>query len=157
MTKRFILFVIAITLYGLQFCIYVQNIDLPEFDYSGGFDVVMAQSTTLGVKGLENGKLSDKNAYYNMLSRYDWDADIAWAVMMAESGGNPNVINWHDYHAACNCYGSFGLFQLAAFRGTRDVLLDAEKNIEMAYNLWQEKGWRPWGAYRNGSYLKFLR
>jgi len=145
MTKRFILLVIAITLYGLQFCIYVQNIDLPEFDYSGGFDVAMAQSTTLGVKVAERGDLSDKNAYYNMLSRYDWNADHMFCLMACESSFNPNAYNG-ERHKGCN--GSRGLLQVACVHNHRvdnpDDLYDPKTNIAVAYQVWKLQGYRAW-------------
>jgi len=86
-----------------------------------------------------------------------WNTNVAYAVMMAESHGNPNNINWRDYHRYGNCWGSFGLFQLACFRGTQEQLLDPETNIQMAYELWKREGWRPWGAYTNNSYKRFLK
>jgi hypothetical protein len=85
-----------------------------------------------------------------------WNINIAYAVMMAESHGNPNSINWKDYHRSGNCWGSFGLFQLACFRGTREELLDPEINVQLAYALWQREGWQPWSAWKNGAYKKFL-
>ena len=86
-----------------------------------------------------------------------WNTNVAYAVMMAESHGNPNRINWKDYHRHGNCWGSFGLFQLACFRGTQEELLNPETNIQMAYELWKREGWRPWSAYTNNSYKKFLK
>jgi len=85
-----------------------------------------------------------------------WNINVAYAVMMAESGGNPNNINWKDYHRHGNCWGSFGLFQLACFRGTQEELLNSEINTKLAYELWRREGWRPWGAFTNGSYRRFL-
>jgi hypothetical protein len=32
---------------------------------------------------------------------YDWDARIARAICLAESGGNPEAVNWGDGHNTC--------------------------------------------------------
>jgi hypothetical protein len=94
------------------------------------------------------------SSYYYLLTQYDWNINIAYAIMLAESGGNPNAENWKDNHRVCS--GSFGLFQLACFRGNINTLKDPEINVKMAYELYKREGWRPWGAYTNRSYLKFL-
>jgi hypothetical protein len=80
---------------------------------------------------------------------YEWDWDIANAVLKAESGGNPNAYNpeWHK-----GCQGSFGLWQIACvhigkYGLTRENIFDPEVNTEVAYKLWQEYGWEIWGAY----------
>lgn len=85
-----------------------------------------------------------------------WNDKMAYAIMMAESGGEADAINWDDYHKAGDCWGSYGLFQLSCFRGTPEELLDPDTNIRIAYELWQNEGWHPWGAYADKSYLKFL-
>ena len=101
-----------------------------------------------------SGSLFVENNYYYIVSQYDWDVRVAYAVMMAESNGNPNAENWRDNHRIC--MGSFGLFQLACFRGDINTLKDPETNIRMAYELWSREGWRPWGAYTSKAYLRFL-
>ncbi len=95
----------------------------------------------------------ETRTYYDIISQYDWCVRTAYAVMMAESRANPKAVNWRDIHH--NCRGSFGLFQLACFRGGEEMY-DPETNIQMAYELWQREGWKPWGAYTDGNYLKFL-
>lgn len=84
--------------------------------------------------------------YHDKIEEYDWNTKVAKAVMREESQMDPKNINWNDRHIHYNCAGSFGLFQLACFRGTQKELLDPEKNIEMAYEIWKKKGWRPWGV-----------
>ncbi len=97
--------------------------------------------------------------YYSLIASYDWDARVAWAVMMAESGGNPNAINSGDNHRVCR--GSYGLFQMGclhfgSYGLTESNWSDPEVNVRAAYLLWKERGWGQWGAYTNGSYKKFL-
>ena len=89
------------------------------------------------------------------IAQYDWDVDIAYAVMMAESNADPKAVNMQDSHASCD--GSYGLFQLACFWGDKQDLLDADKNIEMAYEIYAEQYWQPWGSYHNKRYLVYLQ
>jgi hypothetical protein len=36
-------------------------------------------------------------------------------------------------------------------------LLDCRANIDLAYQLYQERGFQPWSTYNNGAYRRFLR
>lgn len=91
--------------------------------------------------------------------KYDWDTRIARAVMLAESGGNPNAVNnnprTRDYSVGCfqvNLYGN-----LRKNRPSEAELKNPEINVRWSYNLWKSTGWaRSWGAYSNGSYKKYL-
>ncbi len=87
--------------------------------------------------------------YY--LDQCSWDFNIAYNVLKEESRGNPSAINWSDYHKSGNCYGSFGLFQLACFMGPPHVLLDPIINIQIACKLYEKEGWKPWGVCTNGT------
>jgi hypothetical protein len=89
--------------------------------------------------------------YRSLISQYSWNVNVAMAIMQAESGCNPNAANWTDSHSTCK--GSFGLFQIACFSGQ---VYDPAQNISIAYQKYQARGWQPWGAYTNGSYLKYL-
>ena len=100
--------------------------------------------------------------YTPLIVQYDWDHEVAFAIMMAESGGKPRVKYMLDEHY--NCRGSYGLFQIACFwprdldnRSIED-LYDPEYNVSLAYRIYKIAGdsWTPWGAYINKSYLKFL-
>ena len=85
-------------------------------------------------------------------STYGWNYKTAYAVMLAESGGNPKAINaeWHYKNGKPICQGSFGLFQLACLHGTKEDLLNPRKNIEIAYALWEKEGFYPWSVCKNG-------
>jgi hypothetical protein len=98
-------------------------------------------------------------SYYSEIAKYDWNVGVAYAIMMAESGGNPEEINWKDNHRVCN--GSFGLFQMACVHIGKYGLISEnintpEANVRAAYLLYKQRGWSPWGAYTNKSYLAFL-
>jgi hypothetical protein len=90
--------------------------------------------------------------YRPLVEQYAWDIRIAMAVMQAESGCNPNASNWRDQHRQCT--GSFGLFQLACF--WTDNPYDPATNVAKAFEIYSRSGWQPWGAYTNGSYLRYL-
>jgi hypothetical protein len=82
----------------------------------------------------------------------NWNVDVAYAVCMAESGGNSNAANYNDNHG--KCVGSFGLMQLACFWIPNPT--DPNANMAKANEIWSRSGWSPWGAYTSGKYLKYL-
>lgn len=82
----------------------------------------------------------------------NWDTNVAYAVCMAESGGNTNAANYNDNHG--KCIGSFGLMQLACFWIPNPT--DPNANMAKANEIWSRSGWSPWGAYTSGKYLKYL-
>ena len=89
----------------------------------------------------------------NFLSdKYGWRT-VAYSVLIAESGGNPEAENpeWHYIKGKPFCKGSFGLFQLSCLHGKTEDLLNPRKNIELAFKLWKESGWRIWGVCTNGT------
>lgn len=95
--------------------------------------------------------------YRPLIAQHSWDQRIAMAVMEAESGCDPQKPNWNDTHyknGVVYCKGSFGLFQIACFDGQ---VYDPAKNVAIAWRKYSASGWNPWGAYTNGSYLKYLR
>jgi len=98
---------------------------------------------------------------YALIAQYDWDVNVAYAVMMAESEGDAGAINpeWHyDRNHNPVCQGSIGLFQVACVHeSVPERLLDPAYNVQTAYELWQRSGWGIWGAYKNGSYLRYTQ
>lgn len=94
----------------------------------------------------KTGNCSLVNNYSN------WDTNVAYAVCMAESGGNSQAANWNDHHSTCT--GSFGLMQLACFH-TKNPL-DPIENMRVANQIYSRSGWQPWGAFTSGAYLRFL-
>lgn len=90
-------------------------------------------------------------SYRSLVSQYAWNTDIAMAIMRAESGCNPMAANLTDSHSTCK--GSFGLFQIACFDGQ---VYDPAQNVAIAYRKYKASGWKPWGVYTSGAYLKYL-
>jgi hypothetical protein len=77
-------------------------------------------------------------------------ADLAAAVAMAESSGNPSAFNGADPHG-----GSFGLWQINGAHGdaaTFDPAGNAAAAVAISNN---GANWNPWGAYTNGSYQDY--
>ena len=85
-----------------------------------------------------------------ILKQYDWNAEIAHLVILAESGGKNTAHNpeWHS-----GCQGSFGLFQIGCvnYAGDPNDLYIPRINIEMAYKIYKTQGARAWGVCTNGS------
>lgn len=73
--------------------------------------------------------------------------------MVAESHASSTVVNWEQHRG---CKGSAGLFQVACIHDDIEKLKDPYYNIDRAYDIWQESGWEPWGAYTQGTYKKHL-
>ncbi|QHC25040.1 peptidoglycan-binding protein [Streptomyces sp. GS7] len=94
------------------------------------------------------------------------DINIAAAVAMAESRGDPAIVG--DEGLADNKWGpSFGLFQIRSLRHPEqfsppDSLRIAGKLKDPVYNAKTAKaikdahGWSQWSTFTNGAYRKFM-
>jgi hypothetical protein len=88
------------------------------------------------------------------IEQYDWDTELAYAIMLAESNASSTVVNWGDKHKGCS--GSIGLFQIGCFWADNEKLKDPDYNIEVAYQIYSRYGWQPWGAYTDLRYRQYL-
>ena len=91
-------------------------------------------------------------SYRGLVSQYNWDVNVALAVMQAESSCNTN-----DISPTCD----HGIFQINCVHadlvgGNLALLHDPAINVRVAYAIYSGRGWLAWNAYTNGSYLKFL-
>lgn len=79
--------------------------------------------------------------------------DIAAAIAMAESGGNPNAVG--DNGDSC------GLWQVntpSHPQYTCSELLDPSFNAKVAYSISQGgTNWKPWSTYNSGAYLAYYQ
>lgn len=78
------------------------------------------------------------------------------AVAFAESGGNPNATNRNN-----NGSTDHGLFQINSIHKATLASgnwANPTDNARMALKVYKEAGnsWRPWVAYKSGSYRKFV-
>jgi Lysozyme like domain len=82
------------------------------------------------------------------------DPVLAAAIAMAESGGNPKAV------ADTPAELSVGLWQInlkAHKQYTRPQMENPLLNAKAAFAISRQgKDWRPWGAYTNGSYKRFV-
>ena len=90
---------------------------------------------------------------------YEWDVKTAYAICMAESGGNHLANN-----EGTNTDGTVdrGLMQVNSIHadmvgGDLDKLYDPKTNLDVAYSLYKAKGFQPWSTYNNLRYVAFLR
>ena len=91
------------------------------------------QTSPTGLAGCELAR--------SLINQYDWNKDVAYSVMMAESSCDPQATNMNDNHGAC--VGSFGLFQINCTKGR---LYDPAQNVLAAYNMYKARGsWADWG------------
>lgn len=87
---------------------------------------------------------------------FNEEPTIALAVARAESGLNPSAVNAKDTHKGCK--GSYGLFQIGCIHEKNtEKLLNVEYNIKKAHEIYTTQGWKPWGAYTDGSYKKYIK
>jgi len=87
--------------------------------------------------------------------------DIAVAVALAESGGNPQS------HNAVPPDDSYGLWQINMLGGlgpdrrakfnlkSNSDLYDPATNARVAFGIWQGSGWKAWTTYTRGTYKKY--
>ena len=90
------------------------------------------------------------------------DLNIAVAVALAESGGNPRA------HNATPPDNSNGLMQINMLGGlgpdrrsrfnlkSNDDLYDPATNMRVAYGIFKGSGWKAWTTYTRGTYKKYL-
>ena len=90
-------------------------------------------------------------SYRSLAEQYDWNIDIAMAVMKAESDCRTTVVNDNP---ATGDY-SIGLFQINLFgnnaksRPSEEALKDPATNIAFAYKLYKSSGFQSqWGVCR---------
>lgn len=84
------------------------------------------------------------------------DAQVATAIALAESGGNPSATN-HNFNGSTD----YGLWQINSIH--KDVLAngqwsDPAANAKMAHEIYAQAGNRftPWVTFTTGRYLAFM-
>ena len=109
----------------------------------------MAQNSPQTVIEPQTGDCSLVNNYY-------WDTKVAYAICMAESGGNQFA------HNKANTNGSDdkGLMQINSIHVNSGLIgdnerFDPQKNLDAAYAIYKGSGFTAWSAYNNKSYLKW--
>ena len=86
-----------------------------------------------------------------LVAKYDWNVDIAMAVMNAESGCRTNALGRNT-----NGTNDAGLFQVNSIHDTTDRRYQPEHNVALAYKIyaarskWDSSGWKAWSVCLNG-------
>jgi hypothetical protein len=86
----------------------------------------------------------------------------AYAIIMAESGGNPNAHNStppDDSYglAQINMYGSLGPARRKQFGITSNAALyDVATNLKAMHAIYKSSGWNAWSTYKSGAYKKYV-
>lgn len=90
------------------------------------------------------------------------DANIAAAVAMAESGGNPTA------HNTTPPDDSYGLWQINMYKdlgpgrrkqfgiSSNSQLFDPATNAKAAKSIFDQSGWKAWTTYTSGKYKTFV-
>ena len=79
--------------------------------------------------------------YRDLVCSFDWPCEKAIRVMFCESRYDPQAYS----------QGNYGLYQINAIHRARvggdlQSLYTPSVNIAVAYAIWSEQGWRPWGC-----------
>lgn len=92
-----------------------------------------------------------------LANKYPWNTKIAYAICMAESGGNAHADN-----IGLNSDGSNdkGLYQINSIHVASGLITDQDrfdpvKNVDAAYTIYKGSGWRAWSTFSNGRYLRW--
>lgn len=87
------------------------------------------------------------------------DVNVAAAIALAESSGNPSKYNPETQAGAPPGQGSYGLWQIYLFKHPEFAgsnLYDPATNAAAAFQVYQREGFRAWTTYKNGAYLNYL-
>ena len=97
---------------------------------------------------------TDKTSVESIIGKiFGSQANIALAIAQAESGLKYDAIGKNT-----NGTLDVGLFQINDIHGhSVEERLDIERNVEIAYELYERDNWTPWVAFNNGSFKKFLK
>lgn len=138
---------------GYWLYLYFSEGSAPSF--SDFWDSIVGGATT--VTGI--GKLtSDEIMQYAANAGFEGDdLNIAVAIALAESSGNPNALG--DLNITPG--GSVGLWQVNLKyhpEYTTDQLRDPQQNANAAFAIYQAAGdsFTPWSTFKSGAYLAHM-
>jgi LysM repeat protein len=96
---------------------------------------------------------------------YGENLKMAWAIGMAESGGNPRAYNGNSKTGdksyglfQINMLGNLGPARLKQYNlKSNEDLFDPATNIRVMIKMSKNfTNWKPWSVYKRGTYKKFL-
>jgi hypothetical protein len=130
--------------------------DITDFSNGPGVRQLTVAGTQAPVSVNTASKLVPTNIgsdIENYIRSKAWNASIALAVAKAESGLNPNAIDYGDAKFGPTFSPSFGVFQLHWYEAN---WTSYKQNVDDAYKLWQERGFQPWSTFQSGVYKAYL-
>lgn len=138
---------------GYWVYLYISEGSAPSF--SDFWDSIVGGATT--VTGIGKLSPSDIWQYASNAGFEGEDLQIAVAVALAESSGNPNALG--DLNITPG--GSVGLWQVNLKyhpEYTTDQLRDPQQNANAAFAIYQAAGdsFTPWSTFKNGAYLAHM-
>lgn len=98
--------------------------------------------------------------FQSLIAQYDWNIQIASAIMQAESGCNPIRDNSGLNGDGTNDVGLFQINSIHVASGliTESGRNDPAANVATAYKLYAGRGnFTAWSVYTNGKYAQYLR
>lgn len=119
----------------------------------GGGAAARARAVSMRPPRLPKQKLMTKSELQTLAETVGFpDSNVAAAVALAESGGDPNAIGDDG-----RSIGLWQIFVLAHPQYSAEEMFDPIANARAAFEISQHgKNWRPWTTYRNGAYRKHL-
>jgi len=92
----------------------------------------------LAVPGLRG--VAEQDAVLALIAAYDWPYEEAVRIFTCESGLRPDAISPDGQNV--------GVAQINLIHGySTEYLLDAERNLAVAYALYLDQGWAPWACW----------
>lgn len=145
--RKILIFIAAFVLWYLAAFLFLRHDSLaiaPDIERE---HPVVALEAPVSVP--KKAKASSCEDYRDLVSKYDWEVDIALQIMRLESGCKPWEVNDNpltgDY--------SVGLFQInlfgdnAKYRPSEEWLKVPENNVAYAYKLYTGRKWKDWTTY----------
>lgn len=101
----------------------------------------------------------EKPTIESLFYKYDWNAELMIAICKSENGYHMWDNSWKpevQYKGNDNGSTDTGLCMINSIHGYGEEWLKvAENNLEAAYKVWSNSGYKAWSDYKNGRYLKF--
>lgn len=98
------------------------------------------------------------DAYRSLIDQYNWNTNVAFAVMRAENPGcNPASTSKPNWNGSVDR----GLFQVNSIHadmvnGNLAALYNPTTNVATAYRIYSGGGWKRWSTFNSGKYLSYL-
>jgi len=163
--KKAHLYIISAILFMLTVDALIYGLQSKTFTIENKRFVTSIEAESAKPKAERKDEVKDGNEVGGLeamiAEKFPEDPKTAIAIAKAESGlKTDNVGDGHIMylHEGKPMGMSCGTFQIRVLPGRPDCesLKDIKTNLDFARKLYEKSGWKPWSAYTNQSYLKFL-